>query len=209
MTRLIIGVAGGSGSGKTTTVERLVDRLGADNAQVLAHDRYYRDQSALTAEARVALNFDHPDALDTELLVEHVRLLRAGHAIQAPVYDFARHTRHTILDRIDPRPVIFLEGVLVLADVRLREVMDLRVFVETDDDTRYARRLRRDVIERGRTTESVQTQYATSVLPMHREFVEPSRRYADVIVMEGGFNDEGIARVMEEIQLARARRRPE
>ena len=206
MTGLLVGVAGGSGSGKTTTVERLVERLGADNAQVLAHDRYYRDRSDLPAEARAALNFDHPDALDTELLVEHLHMARAGQPIDAPVYDFARHARESRVERLAPRPVILIEGVLVLADARLREMMDLRVFVDTADETSYARRLQRDVLERGRTAESVQAQYTASVLPMYDEFVAPSRRYADVIVTGGGFNDEGIARVLEEIwQLTRGR----
>lgn len=203
---ILIGVAGGSGSGKTTTVQRLVERLGADNAQVIAHDRYYRDRSDLPAAARAAQNFDHPDALDTDLLVEHLRLARAGQPVDAPVYDFAHHAREPRVERLEPRCVILIEGVLVLADSRLRDLMDLRIFVDTDDDTRYARRLRRDVIERGRTTESVQAQYATSVLPMHREFVEPSRRYADLVVTEGGFNDEALSRAADAIlQLMQAR----
>jgi uridine kinase len=208
----IVGIAGGSGSGKTTVVERLVDRLSAGTAAVIAHDRYYRDQSAIPPAARAALNFDHPDALDTDLLVSHLQSLRAGLPIEAPVYDFARHARLPRVESVDPRPVILVEGVLVLADSRLREAMDLRVFVDTDDETRYARRVKRDVTDRGRTVESVQSQYAATVLPMHAQFVEPSRRYADLIVTEGGFNEDGIARIAAEILRLtrdRARRRLE
>ncbi len=203
---LVVGIAGGSASGKTTVVERLVDRLGADTSLVIAHDRYYRDQSAIPSEARATLNFDHPDALDTDLLVSHLQSLRAGLPVDVPVYDFSRHARETHVERVDPRPVILVEGVLVLADSRLRDACDLRVFVETDEDTRYSRRLKRDVADRGRTVESVRSQYAATVLPMHLQFVEPSRRYADLVVTEGGFNDEGIARAVEEIRrLTRAR----
>jgi uridine kinase len=171
-----------------------VDRFGADAVAIVAHDRYYHDRSAVTA-----LNFDHPDALETELLLSHLQSLRHGFAVDAPVYDFTHHTRTTRNERIAPRPVIVVEGVLVLADARLRSVMDLLVFVDTDQDARYARRLKRDVADRGRTAESVRAQFEATVLPMHAEFVEPSRRYADVIVPGGGFNSDGVERVAREI----------
>jgi uridine kinase len=200
---IVVGVAGGSGSGKTTVVERLVERLcnrrGRDTAAVIAHDRYYRDQSAVPPHERASLNYDHPDALETELLVSHLQSLRAGLAVDVPIYDFSRHAREPRMDRIAPRPVILVEGVLILTDLRLRDLMDLRVFVHTDDETRFARRLKRDVTERGRTVESVKAQYEATVLPMHVEYVEPSRRHADLVVTEGGFNDQGIERVAEEV----------
>jgi uridine kinase len=196
---IVVGVAGGSGSGKTTVVRRLVERLGSHTTAVIAHDRYYHDQSSVPADARSGLNFDHPDALETELLIAHLQWLRAGRPVDVPVYDFSRHAREPRVNRVEPRPVILVEGVLVLADSLLRDAMDLRVFVDTDDETRYARRLKRDVADRGRTVESVQSQYAATVFPMHVRFVEPSRRYADLIVAEGGFNEDGIGRVAAEI----------
>lgn len=201
---IVVGIAGGSASGKTTVVERLIARLGADAAAVIAHDRYYRDQRAIPAAARATLNFDHPDALETELLVSHLQSLRAGLAVEVPVYDFSRHARDTRVDRVEPKPVILIEGVLVLADRRLRDAMDLRVFVDTDAKIRYARRLTRDVADRGRTVESVRSQYAASVHPMHVQFVEPSRRYAELIVTDGGFNDKGIGEVLIRIQSLRS-----
>jgi uridine kinase len=204
MASVIVGIAGGSGSGKTTVVERLVDRLGTGTAAVIAHDRYYRDQRAIPAEARATLNFDHPDALETELLVSHLQSLRAGRPVDVPVYDFSRHARELRVERVEPRAVILVEGVLVLADALLRDAMDLRVFVDTDDESRYARRLKRDVADRGRTAESVQSQYAATVHPMHVQFVEPSRRYAELIVTEGGFNDKGIGDVLTRIQSLRS-----
>ena len=204
MASLIVGIAGGSGSGKTTVVERLVERLGTGTAAVIAHDRYYRDQRAIPAEARGSLNFDHPDALETELLVSHLQSLRAGRPVEVPVYDFSRHARESRVDRVEPRPVILVAGLLVLADSLLREAMDCRVFVDTDDETRYARRLKRDVADRGRTVESVAWQYAATVLPMHRQFVEPSRRYAELIVTDGGLNDKGIGEVLTRIQNLRS-----
>jgi uridine kinase len=208
MTRTFVGIAGGSASGKSAVVERLVDRLGADTVAVIAHDRYYRDRSTLDASARAALNFDHPDALETELLLSHLESLRHGFAVDTPVYDFTQHARATRVERVAPRPVILLEGVLVLADARLRSAMDLRVFVDTAEEARYARRLRRDVADRGRTVESVRAQFEATVIPMHVEFVEPSRRHADVVVTGGGFNEEGIERVAREILKRLADLRP-
>jgi uridine kinase len=187
-TPIVVGVAGGTGSGKTTVVRRMVETLGDRQVSVLEQDRYYRDHPALRLEERASLNFDHPQALETELMVAHVDALRQGRAVEAPIYDFAIHARDQATDRIEPRQAVIVEGILVLADAQLRALMDVKVFVQTDDDTRFIRRLRRDVAERGRTVESVIDQYLTTVKPMHLEFVEPSRRYADVIVPEGGHN---------------------
>jgi len=189
---LIVGVAGGSGSGKTTVVRRIVDTIGGGQVTVLEHDRYYRDHPALRLEERAALNYDHPNSLETDLIVEHVRALRAGQPIEAPVYDFARHARQPFTEPIRPLAAIIVEGILIFADAALRSLMDVKVFVDTDGDTRFIRRLQRDVTERGRTVESVIDQYLTTVKPMHLEFVEPSKRYADVIVPEGGHNQVAI-----------------
>jgi uridine kinase len=185
---MVIGVAGGSGSGKTTVVRRIVDSLGPDQATVLDHDRYYRDRNDLRFEERAALNYDHPDALETDLMVQHVHALKAGQTVEVPVYDFSRHTRLPSTEPAFPRRAIIVEGILVFVDAALRALMDLKVFVDTDPDTRFIRRLRRDVAERGRTMESVIDQYQSTVKPMHLEFVEPSKRYADIILPQGGHN---------------------
>jgi uridine kinase len=184
----VIGVAGGSGSGKSTVVRRIVESLGTDHVAVVQHDRYYRDRGDLRLEERAALNYDHPDSLETDLLVRHVQQLRDGTAVQLPVYDFARHARTATTDPVLPRRTIIVEGILIFTDQPLRSMMDVKVFVDTDDDIRFIRRLRRDVAERGRTMDSVVDQYLTTVKPMHLEFVEPSKRYADIIVPEGGYN---------------------
>jgi uridine kinase len=181
-------VAGGSGSGKTTVVRRIVDSLGPEHVTLLDHDRYYRNRNDLRLEERAALNYDHPDSLETDLLVNHVRQLKAGTAVQAPRYDFTRHARLTEKDTVPPRRALIVEGILIFTDAALRELMDLKVFVDTDSDTRFIRRLQRDVAERGRTMESVIDQYQSTVKPMHLEFVEPSKRYADVIIPLGGHN---------------------
>jgi uridine kinase len=185
---LVIGVAGGSGSGKTTVVRRIVDSLGDSEVTVLEHDRYYRDRNDLRLEERAALNYDHPDSLETDLLVVHVHELREGRAVQAPVYDFARHARQPVTETVSPRRAIIIEGILIYTDAALRRLMDVKVFVDTDDDTRFIRRLQRDIAERGRTVQSVIDQYLGTVKPMHLEFVEPSKRYADIIVPQGGHN---------------------
>ncbi len=185
---VIIGVAGGSASGKTTVVARIVESLGDDHVIVLEHDRYYRDRSDLRLEDRAALNYDHPDALETDLLVRHLRDLRAGRAIERPVYDYATYTRRQITETVTPRRAVIVEGILIFADAALRDLMDVKVFVDTDDDIRFIRRLKRDVAERGRTMQSVIDQYLGTVKPMHLEFVEPSKRYADIIVPQGGHN---------------------
>jgi uridine kinase len=188
MSLFVIGVAGGSGSGKTTVVRRIVDSLGSEHVTLLDHDRYYRDRNDLRLEERAALNYDHPDSLETDLLVRHVRELRAGREVQVPRYDFTRHARLPETETFQPRRALIVEGILVFTDAALRELMDIKVFVDTDSDTRFIRRLRRDVAERGRTMESVIDQYQSTVKPMHLEFVEPSKRYADVIIPLGGHN---------------------
>lgn len=185
---MIIGVAGGSGSGKTTVVRRIVESLGSDQVTVLDHDRYYRERSDLRLEERAALNYDHPDSLETDLMVRHVRELKAGRSIQAPRYDFARYNRLADTDTLEPRRAIIVEGILIFADAALRELMDIKVFVDTDSDTRFIRRLQRDVADRGRSMDSVIDQYQATVKPMHLEFVEPSKRYADIIIPMGGHN---------------------
>lgn len=185
---LVVGVAGGSGSGKTTVVRRIVESLGDDHVTVLEHDRYYRDRNDLRLEERAALNYDHPDSLETDLLVQHLQQLRAGRAVQVPVYDFARYLRQPLSETVTPRKAIIVEGILIFTDAALRRLMDVKVFVDTDDDTRFIRRLQRDLNERGRSVQSVIDQYLGSVKPMHLEFVEPSKRYADLIIPQGGHN---------------------
>jgi uridine kinase len=186
--RLVIGVAGGSGSGKTTVVRRIVETLGPDSVSILDHDRYYRDRLDLRLEDRAALNWDHPDSLETDLMVRHVAELKAGRAVEAPLYDFARYVRRSTTETVTPRRAIIVEGILIFADAALRAQMDIKVFVDTDDDARFIRRLQRDVAERGRTMDSVIEQYLATVKPMHLEFVQPSKRYADVIIPQGGHN---------------------
>jgi uridine kinase len=186
--RVIVGVAGGSGSGKTTVVRRIVESLGPDEVTVLDHDRYYRDRNDLRLEERAALNYDHPDALETDLLVRHVRELKAGRPVEVPRYDFTRHARLAETELFAPRRAVIVEGILVFTSAELRQLMDIKVFVDTDSDTRFIRRLVRDVADRGRTMESVIEQYQGTVKPMHLEFVEPSKRYADVIIPVGGQN---------------------
>lgn len=185
---VVIGVAGGSGSGKTTVVRRIVESLGPDAVTVLEHDRYYRDRNDLRLEERAALNYDHPDALETDLLVRHVRDLKAGRCIDAPRYDFTRFARLDTTEAIAPRTAIIVEGILIFTDAALRDLMDVKVFVDADADTRFIRRLRRDVAERGRTMEAVIDQYLGTVKPMHFDFVEPTKRYADLIIPVGGHN---------------------
>lgn len=193
---LVIGLAGGSGSGKTTVVRRIVESLGSAQVTVLDHDRYYRDHPELRLEERAALNYDHPDSLETPLMIEHVQALKAGRAIDAPAYDFTRHARSTTAERFEPRTALIVEGILVFADKRLRELMDIKIFVDADDDIRFIRRLQRDTAERGRTVQSVIDQYLATVKPMHLEFVEPTKRYADVIIPQGGHNAVAIDMVL-------------
>ncbi len=188
MQPVLIGVAGGSGSGKTTVSKTILDRVGCERIAYLQHDAYYYDRSHLPFEERVRINYDHPNSLETDLLVEHLKALRAGKTVDTPVYDFARHVRKLETRPIEPRSVILVEGILIFVDPALRELFDIKIFVDTDADLRFLRRLQRDVAERGRTVESVIEQYLETVRPMHLEFVEPSKRYADVIIPEGGFN---------------------
>ena len=184
----IIGVAGGTGSGKTTVVKEIVQELGDKDVLVIQHDSYYRDRSHLSPEERAKINYDHPDALETSLLVSHLKALRAGHTIELPAYDFATHTRHAQQRWVAPQPVIIVEGILVLAEPELRELFDIKVFVDTDADIRFIRRLERDIAQRARTRAAVIEQYMETVRPMHLEFVEPSKRYANIIFPEGGYN---------------------
>lgn len=188
MRPIILGVAGGSGSGKTTVVRSIVRELGDDAVCVIHHDSYYRDTSHLSPESRAAINYDHPDSLETELLVEHLKELRAGRTVAVPMYDFAAHTRLPTREHVEPGRVIIVDGLLILWDPALRALMDIKVYVDTDADLRFIRRLERDILERGRSTESIVQQYVRTVRPMHLEFVEPSKRYADVILPEGGHN---------------------
>ena len=202
---LVIGVAGGSGSGKTTVVRRIIESIGDDQVTILEHDRYYRDRNDLRLEERAALNYDHPDSLETDLMVEHVRALKSGRSVDVPRYDFARFTRLPDSDLVSPRRAVIVEGILVFTDAALRELMDIKVFVDTDADTRFIRRLQRDVAERGRTVESVIEQYQTTVKPMHFEFVEPSKRYADVIIPLGGHNTVAVDLLLTLIRSVAAR----
>lgn len=186
--RIVIGVAGGTGSGKTTVAQEIVKRVGPDRLTYIQHDSYYRDWSELPLADRDHRNFDHPDSLETELLIDHLKQLREGRAIDLPVYDFRTHSRTSATRRVEPKPVILVEGILIFVEKALRDLIDVKVFVDTDADLRFIRRLKRDIAERSRTMESVIDQYLATVRPMHLEFVEPSKRYADLIIPEGGFN---------------------
>ncbi|MGQ9584563.1 MAG: uridine kinase [Anaerolineae bacterium] len=197
---IIIGVAGGTGSGKTTVAAEILQRVGPDRIAYIQHDAYYRDQSHLPLAERARVNYDHPDSLESELMVQHLQRLREGHPVEIPIYDFTTHTRRPETRRVDPRRVILVEGILIFADRALREMMDVKIYVDTDPDIRFIRRLQRDLAERGRSMESVVQQYLSTVRPMHLEFVEPSKRYADIIIPEGGFNvvalDMVVARIL-------------
>jgi len=185
---LIIGVAGGTGSGKTTVARKLVEALPTGLATVIEYDSYYRDRSELSTDERSALNYDHPDALESELLAEHLRALRGGEAVDIPIYDFRTHTRRRDTRHLAPTAVVLVEGILTLAQPAVREQLDIKIFVDTDPDIRVFRRIRRDIEDRGRTFASCREQYYRSVRPMHNHFVEPSKRWADLIIPEGGDN---------------------
>jgi uridine kinase len=185
---LVVGIAGGTGSGKTTVARSIQDALAPSDVVLIEQDCYYRDLSYLSPEERSRVNFDHPDALELGLLIEHIAALCEGRAIDKPRYDFERHVRLPEYDRIDPKPVVLIEGILVLADQGLRDLMDLKLFVDTDADIRVIRRIRRDLEHRGRSFEQIRRQYYLTVRPMHMAFVEPSKRMADVIIPEGGQN---------------------
>jgi len=203
---IIIGVAGGSGSGKTTVASAILDRVGRDRIAHLQHDSYYRDLSHLTVEERALVNFDHPNSLETDLLVKHLEELRTWHVINVPIYDFTAHRRIGRTMHVEPRHVILVDGILIFVEKALREMFDIKIFVDTDADIRFVRRMERDIAERGRTMRSVIDQYLGTVRPMHLEFVEPSKRYADIIIPEGGFNtvalDMLVARVESMFPLA-------
>jgi uridine kinase len=195
-----IGVAGGTGSGKTTVSRSIIDRVGEDKVVYLPHDSYYRDLSEMPIAAREVINFDHPDSLDTPLMVEHIQCLQRGEPANIPIYDFTTHSRKQDLHLVQPHPILLIEGILIFAEPALRKLCDVRVFVDVDADIRFIRRLRRDLVERGRSVDSVIHQYLESVRPMHLEFVEPSKRYADVIIPEGGHNVVAIDLVAEHIR---------
>jgi uridine kinase len=200
MKPLTIGVAGGSGSGKSTVVRAIVEAVGPENVALFPHDAYYHDYSHLSIEERTQINWDHPESLETELLVQHLRQLVAGQTIERPVYDFRNYTRLPQPERVEPRAVVIVDGMLILSERTLRDALDIKVYVDTDPDIRFIRRLKRDIVDRGRQLTSVIEQYLLTVRPMHLEFVEPSKRYADLIIPEGGFN-----RVAIEMLVARVR----
>jgi len=199
LTPLVIGIAGGSGSGKTTVANTILKQVGAENIVYLPHDAYYKDISTLQESQRAQINFDHPDSLESDLMVQHIQNLKDWRPIELPTYDFTNHSRKDETILIKPQSIVIVEGILIFAERDLRKSFDVKIFVDTDSDLRFIRRLQRDIRERGRTTASVIEQYLKTVRPMHLEFVEPSKRYADVIIPEGGFNtvamDMVIARV--------------
>jgi len=196
----IIGVAGGTGSGKSTLVKRLQEAFREEDVATLCHDYYYKAHPELTYEERTRLNYDHPQAFDTDMLVEHVRALKNNVPIEHPVYSFVEHNRTDETVPVKPSKVIIIDGILIFENKELRDLMDIKVFVDTDADVRLARRILRDVRDRGRSMESVINQYTSTVKPMHEEFVEPSKRYADVIIPEGGFNSVAVAMLIQNIR---------
>ena len=200
MKTIIIGIAGGTGSGKTTLTEKLRDHFGANEVSVLNHDSYYKRHDELPYEERCKLNYDHPDSFDTPLMVAHLRELRAGHPVQVPVYDYTIHNRSDKTVLVKPSPVVIVEGILILQDPRLCELLDIKIFVDTDADVRILRRIVRDVRDRGRSLESVVDQYLTTVKPMHEMYVEPSKRNADIIIPEGGHNLVAMDMLIERIR---------
>ena len=200
MNNLIIGIAGGSGSGKTTLAIRLKERFGEDEVRLISHDSYYKRHDELPFAERCKLNYDHPDAFDNDLLIEHLRELKAGRAIDCPVYDYADHNRSSEVQHIEPAPVLIVEGILPLAEPELCKLFDYKIYVDTDADERILRRILRDVRERGRTLESVVEQYLTTVKPMHEQYVEPSKRRADIIMLQGGHNLVALDMLIERIR---------
>jgi len=194
---LVIGIAGGSGSGKTTVAQEILNRVGPDRIAYLQQDSYYRDLAGLQHQD---VNFDHPNALETELMIQHIASLRNRQPVEVPIYDFSTDSRTGETFTVSPRGVILVEGILIFVDPELRKIFDVKIFVDTDSDLRFIRRLHRDITERGRSTESVIQQYQTTVRPMHLEFVEPSKRYADVIIPEGGYNRAALDMVVARIE---------
>jgi uridine kinase len=202
---VLVGIAGGTGSGKTSFAVKIRDRVGEDRCVLIAQDAYYKDGSTLSAAAQAAINYDHPDAFDTSLLVQDLRDLRAGRPVPHLTYDHASYARRVLPDPVKPRQVVILEGILVLAEEPLRRLMDIKLFIDADADVRILRRLQRDIHDRGRSFESVQRQYLESVRPMHLEFVEPSKRYADLIVPEGAENEVALEAVVARVRAMLAR----
>lgn len=200
MTPTIIGIAGGSASGKSTLVKKLLEEFAEEQVLTLCHDFYYKAHHDLSFEQRCTLNYDHPDAFDTDMMIEHIRLLKQGQSIERPVYSFTEHNRLEQTVAVQPARVIIIDGILILEHKELRNLMDVKIFVDTDDDVRLARRLVRDVQERGRDMHSVLKQYFSTVKPMHRDFIEPSKRYAHIIIPEGGFNSVALSLLIEHIR---------
>ena len=196
----IIGVAGGSGSGKSTLVKKLQEAFGTEDVSTLCHDYYYKEHSDMSYEQRTQLNYDHPQAFDTDMMVAHIRSLKNNETIERPVYSFVEHNRTVERVTVKPSKVIIIDGILIFENQELRDLMDIKVFVDTDADVRLARRILRDVCNRGRSMESVIEQYLSTVKPMHEEFVEPSKRYADVIIPEGGFNSVAVEMLIQSIR---------
>ena len=197
---VVIGVAGGTGSGKSTLVKRLQEAFKNDDVATICHDFYYKAHPELSYEERTKLNYDHPAAFDTDMLVEHIRQLKEGKNVECPVYSFVEHNRTTETLSVAPSKVIIIDGILIFENEELRNMMDIKVYVDTDADLRLARRILRDVRERGRSMESVISQYTQTVKPMHEQFVEPSKRYADVIIPEGGFNSVAVSMLIQSIR---------
>ena len=195
---ILIGVAGGSGSGKSTLIDRIKQELG-DQITVICHDSYYKKQEGRTYEERSKVNYDHPDAFETELLIEHIKQLKAGKEIEQPIYDYTIHNRSDEVLTVKPTKVIIVDGILIFENKELRDMFDIKVFVDTDADVRIVRRILRDVNERKRSLESVITQYLTTVKPMHEQFIEPSKKYADIIIPEGGYNHVALAMLVHRI----------
>jgi len=202
---LLVGIGGGTGSGKTSLAARIQERVGADRCLLLAQDAYYKDGSSLSSEEQAAINYDHPEAYDTSLLVQDLRDLKAERPVPHLTYDHGTYSRKVLPDALTPRPLVILEGILVLAEEALRRLMDIRLFIDADADVRILRRLDRDILERGRSFESVQRQYLESVRPMHLEFVEPSKRYADLIIPGGAQNEVALEAVVSRIRAMLAR----
>lgn len=195
---LVIGIAGGTGSGKTTITQKLVERFGLD-VSVIKHDNYYKAHHDMTYEERAKLNYDHPDSLETDLLIKHIKELKKGHEIDCPVYDFTVHDRSDEVIKVKPTKVLIIEGILIFQNIELKKQMDIKIFVDTDADVRILRRIMRDVKERGRTLDSVINQYLTTVKPMHEQYVEPSKKNADIIIPEGGYNLVALDMVMDRV----------
>ena len=200
MDTIFIGIAGGPGSGKTTLADRLVDSFGRDEVSIIRHDNYYKRHDEMTYEERCKLNYDHPDAFDNDLLREHLLQLKEGKTVEVPVYDYTIHNRSNEVEKVVSAPVIVLEGILIFQEPMISELMDIKVFVDTDADVRILRRIQRDVEERGRSLQSVISQYLTTVKPMHEQFVEPSKRKADIIIPEGGENKVALDMLIQRVK---------